>query len=216
MARPERAWRATVLRLATSALRACHPPPRPKTESCHERNCRVTSIDVLPLLAAGLAKFRSESQGALDDLTIESRRVLEWIHHDRKDYWQREFTGHTSNLNQARLQLQQAHTARRVGDHEPACIEEKRAVERAKRRVDTAHEKIQAVRRWTTVIDRAVDDFHRIRTQFGAWLEFELPRAVAALNEMSESLVSYISTEAPADPKRAASDGLADETARAA
>ena len=174
---------------------------------------RVTSIDVLPLLAAGLAKFRGEAQGALDDLTIETRRILEWIHHDRKEYWQRELHRAYEHLNQARLQLQQARTVRRVGDHEPACIDEKRAVERAKRRVETAHQKIEAVRHWTNVVDRAVDDFQRIRTQFAAWLEIELPRAVAALNQMSESLVSYISTEAPTDPQKAATDGRGGETA---
>ena len=174
---------------------------------------RVTSIDVLPLLAAGLAKFRGEAQGALDDLTIETRRILEWIHNDRKDYWRRELQRAYEHLNQARLQLQQARTARRVGDHEPACIDEKRAVERAKRRVETAHEKVEAVRHWAGVVDRAVDDFQRVRTQFAAWLEIELPRAVAALNQMSESLVSYISIEAPADPLRAAAGGPAGETA---
>ncbi len=177
---------------------------------------RVTSIDVLPLLAAGLAKFRGEAQGALEDLAIEVRRAQEWIHHDRKEYWQRELHRAYENLNQARLQLQQAHTARRVGDLEPACIDEKRAVERARRRVATAQEKIEAVRHWTTAIDRAVDDFHRIRTQFGTWLEIELPRGIAALSQMSESLVSYISTEAPVDPNRAAGDGLAGETASGA
>ena len=171
-------------------------------------SARVTSVDVLPLLAAGLAKFRGESQGVLDDLSIETRRILEWIHHDRKEYWQRELHRAYEQLNQARLQLQQARTVRRIGDREPACIDEKRAVERAKRRVDTAHEKIEAVRHWTGVVDRAVDDFQRIRTQFAGWLEIELPRAVAALNQMSESLVSYISTEAPTDPQRAATELL--------
>jgi hypothetical protein len=174
---------------------------------------RVTSVDVLPLLAAGLAKFRGEAQGALEDLAIEVRRALEWIHHDRKDYWQRELHRAYEQLNQARLQLQQAHTARRVGDHEPACIDEKRAVERAKRRVATAQEKIEAVRRWTTAVDRAVDDFQRIRTQFAGWLDIELPRGIAALNQMSESLVSYISMAAPADPQKAATGGRAEETA---
>ncbi len=176
-------------------------------------SARVKSIDVLPLLAAGLVKFRGEAHGALDDLTIEIRRILEWIHHDRKEYWQRELHRAYEHLNQARLQLQQARTARRVGNHEPACIDEKRAVERAKRRVETAHEKVEAVRHWSGVVDRAVDDFQRVRTQFAAWLEIELPRAVAALNQMSESLVSYISIEAPADTQKAATGGRACEAA---
>ncbi len=88
---------------------------------------------------------------------------------------------------------------RRVADREPACIDEKRAVERARRRVGTAERKIEAVRRWTGVIDRAADDFRRARTQFATWLDVDLSRAAAALDQMSESLVTYISLEAPSD-----------------
>ena len=54
------------------------------------RFARVTSIDVLQTLAAALQKFRGEAAGALDDLDIEIRRALEWIHHDRKEYWAQE------------------------------------------------------------------------------------------------------------------------------
>ncbi|MCE5268623.1 MAG: hypothetical protein LLG00_12125 [Planctomycetaceae bacterium] len=173
---------------------------------------RVTSIEVLPLLAAGVAKFRSDAQSALEDLGIEVRRAQEWIHHDRKEFWKRELQKAYEQLTQARLKLQQARTVRRIGNQEPACLDEQRAVDRAKHRVDVAQEKVEAVRHWTGKIDRAVDDFLRARSQFSAWLEVELPRGVAALNEMSESLVSYISMKAPAtDRAGEASPRTADE-----
>lgn len=43
------------------------------------RSAKVTSIDMLPLLAAALQKFRGEGMNALDDLETELRRLLEWI-----------------------------------------------------------------------------------------------------------------------------------------
>lgn len=162
------------------------------------RSAKVTSLDVLPLLTAALQKFRGESAAALDDLEIELRRITEWIHHDRKQFWTKECEKAYENLNQARLQLQQAKLSRRVGNHEAACVDEKRAVDRAKRRLDTANEKLDAVRRWTPKIDRAVDDFQRIRSQFATWLDTDMQRAAAALNQMSETLVNYITMEASA------------------
>ncbi|NLF08143.1 MAG: hypothetical protein GX594_09220 [Pirellulaceae bacterium] len=163
------------------------------------RSAKVASIDALPLLTAALQKFRGESAAALDDLEIELRRIDDWIHHDRKQYWTKERERAYEALNQARLQLQQAMLTRQVGDHAAACIDEKRAVERAKRRLETANEKLEAVRRWTPKIDRAVDDFQRVRSQFSIWLETDLQRAAAALNQMSETLVNYISLETPPD-----------------
>jgi hypothetical protein len=163
------------------------------------RTAKVSSIDVLPLLAAALQKFRSEGGGAMDDLETELRRALDWIHHERKDYWAQELRRAGEALIQARLQLQQAMTIRRIADRDPSCIDEKRAVERATRRVAKAQRKIEAVRRWTGKIDRAADDFRRARTQYATWLDIDLSRAAAALDFMSESLVTYISLEAPSD-----------------
>jgi hypothetical protein len=161
------------------------------------RSARVTSIDVLPLLAAAMQKFRSEAAGAVDDVESEVRRALDWIHHDRKDYWAQELRRAEEALNQARILLQQALTMRRVADRSPTCIDEKRAVERAKRRVETAHKKIAAVRHFEGVLDRAADDFRRAHTQFNGWLDVDLSRAVAALNAMSEALVTYVSMRSP-------------------
>jgi hypothetical protein len=176
------------------------------------RSAKVTSIEVLPLLAAALQKFRSEGAGAMEDLETEVRRAIEWIHHERKEYWARELHRANEALIQARLQLQQAMVVRRVADREPACIDEKRAVERARRRVETAQRKVEAVRHWTGIIDRAADDFRRARTQFSTWLDIDLSRAAAALDQMSESLVTYISLEAPSErPPPAAG---AEETAK--
>ena len=132
-------------------------------------------------------------------MEIELRRALDWIHHDRKEHWAQELRSAGEALIQARLKLQQAAVTRRVADREPSCIDEKRAVERARRRVATAERKIEAVRRWAGTIDRAADDFRRARTQFATWLDVNVSRAAAALDQMSESLVTYISLEAPSE-----------------
>src|SRR5664279_4214184 len=109
------------------------------------RSARVTSIGVLQTTAGALQRFRGESAGALDDLDIEVRRVLEWIHHDREEYWAQELRRSYEGASQARLQLQQARMSRQIAGHEPACVDEKRAMERAKRRLETAEQKVQAV-----------------------------------------------------------------------
>ncbi len=160
---------------------------------------RVTSIGVLQTLAAALQRFRGESASVLDDVEIELRRALEWIHHDRKEYWTHELRRAWEGQSQARVQLQQSRMSRRIAGHEPTCVDEDRALDRAKRRVETAEQKVEAVRRWTHDIDRAVDEFQRSRVQFTTWLDTDLMQAVAALNRMSESLASYVSLAAPTD-----------------
>ena len=176
------------------------------------RSARVASIDVLQTLAGALQRFRGDAASSLDDLEMELRHALEWIHHDRKEYWTREVQRGYENVTQARLQLEQARVMRRVAGREPSCIDEKRALERAKRRLETARQKVEAVEHWIYAVDRAVDEFRRSRAQFVTWLDTDLARAVAALNRMSESLDTYVSREAPAGPAPAAV-GAADSAA---
>lgn len=158
---------------------------------------RVGSIDVIPLLSTGLIKFRAEAAAAVDDIVNEVRRALEWVHHDRKDYWMHEYRRAQDKMNQARIALQQAQTMRKVGDRPPSCIDEKRALDKARRRVDLAQQKVQAVRHWETVLDRTADDLRRARTAFDTWLDTDLARAIAALNDMAESLTAYVSLKSP-------------------
>jgi DNA repair exonuclease SbcCD ATPase subunit len=160
-------------------------------------SARVTSIGVLQLVQSSLQKFRGESSAALDDLSAEIRRVSEWIHNDRKEYWTRELRRRWEAVSQARLQLQQARSSRRVAGREADCIDEERALDRAKRRMEEAEEKVRAVQHWTLAIDRAIDEFQRNRNKFAVWLDTDLPKAVAALRRMSEALDDYISLEAP-------------------
>jgi hypothetical protein len=161
------------------------------------RFARVTSIDVLQTTASALQKFRSEAAVAMDDLEANIRRALDWIHHDRKEYWSQELRRGNDRLSEARIQLQQAQASRRIEGHEPACVDEQKALDRAKRRVQLVEEKIRAVQHWNHTIDHTIEEFKRSRGQFTIWLEIELPQAVAALQRMSESLDNYVSLETP-------------------
>ena len=127
---------------------------------------KVTSIDAVGRMSAALQAFRAEAGSGLDDLQMEIQRGLQWIHHDCREYWSVEVRRASERVTEARLNLQQAMTYRRVADHQPTCIDEKRALAAAKRRLQIAQDKVQAVRHWARVIDRAVDEYRGVRTPF--------------------------------------------------
>ena len=105
-------------------------------------------------------------------------------------------------VSEARIQLQQAMTSKRVADHEPSCYDEKKAVDRAKRRADLAEKKKKIVRHWQVAIDHAVNEYRGARTQLSSWLDAEVPRGLAALDRLSQALESYVSLEIPAGVAR--------------
>ncbi len=161
---------------------------------------RVKSIEVLEVIASALKTFRADSLSALDDLDIELHRALEWIHHDRTEYWKRELRLSEEKVTEAKLRLKQAETARRMDDYRPDCVDEKRVLERAKQRFRVAEQKVKAVQTWTHTIDRAVSACQQARTQFVVWLDDDIPKGVASLKRMTGSLETYVALQVPVDP----------------
>jgi hypothetical protein len=157
---------------------------------------RLTRIDAVREMAAALDAFRSEAMAAIEGLDMEVRRALEWIQHDRHDHWNHEVRRGWDRITETRIQLQQAKTARRVGEHEPACADEKKALARAKQRLEVAQERVEAVRHCAREIERAVDDYRGARTPLSAWLDSEASKALAALRRMAENLEDYLAVHA--------------------
>jgi hypothetical protein len=160
-------------------------------------------------MAAAVDAFRAEAIATLEGLDMDLRRALEWIHVDRSEHWNGEVRRGWDRITQARIQLQQARTVRRVGDHEPACPDEKKALDRAKRRLETAQQKVEAVRRCARVIDEAVNDFRGARMPLSAWLESEAPKAIASLHRMMDNLETYVALQAPSGAAPMGGPGMA-------
>ncbi len=171
---------------------------------------RLTSIEAVRQMAAAVQAFRDVSAAAVDELQMEIRRAMEWIHHDRKEHWARELRRAWDRVAEAKVQLQQARTYRRVGDRTPSCIDERKALEAANRRLRLVEEKIETVRRWERVIDRSVDECRGEFTQFSSSIQMELAKAIATLDRMSESLETYVATGIPAAPAPAPAEKSAD------
>ena len=164
------------------------------------RPASVKSIDALQAMSTGLQCFRDEASSALDDLEIEIRRALQWIGQDCRQYWHHEVRQSRDKVTEAKLQLQHAMMFRRIDDEQRAsCIEEKKALEQAKRRLQIAESKIEAISHWTVAIDRAVNEYRGSRSQFVNWLEADFPRAVAVLGRMIAALETYVRLGTPVD-----------------
>ena len=165
---------------------------------------RLSRTDAVVEMAAAVETFRNEATAALDGLDMEIRRGLEWIHHERHDHWNQQVRRGWEQITAARVQLQQAMTARRIDAHDPACIDEKKALARAKQRLETAQEKVEAVRHCAREIDRGVDEYRGARTPLSSWLDSDAPKALATLRRMMDHLEAYLSREQGAGRERGA------------
>jgi hypothetical protein len=159
------------------------------------QRARVTSIDAVDDFAAALRCFQHEASTALETLQLKIHRAVQWIEYDQKKYWTRQLRRSEQQVQEAKIDLQRCLTFKRIGDHRPACIEEKRALERAKRRQQVCREKLEAVRKWSRAIVRAVFEYKAGVGELSGWLQSDAERAVALLERISQTLQQYVAAE---------------------
>lgn len=176
------------------------------------RSAKVTSIDAVKTFAAALRCFQDNASTALDNVNMAGQRALGWIQDEQKGYWALQVRRSYERLGEARAALHLARTTKRIAGHEPSCVDEKRAVERAQRRLRLAEEKVQAVRQWSRTADRAVIEYRGCVGQLATWLDADCPRAIAALERMSGALGAYVAVKSTAQ-KVDLPDGIQDNAA---
>jgi len=170
----------------------------------------ITSTEVVRNLKVALGEFEDDARDGVTQLLLELRRAVDWIEHDRARYWPREVQRASDAVVVARNDLERCEMALRSEDKR-SCYEQKLALDRAKRRLRLAEEKVRAVRRWRVVLQRQADNFQGRLAKMTNYLDSDLPRSVAALDRMMSALDKY--TEKAAPVEQGGTAGQSPETA---
>jgi len=157
----------------------------------------VRSVDTLAFVKAALAAFAHESGQSLAEVELQGQRAVDWITGDQAAYWKAEVRRRADHVNQAKKDLEHCRTFKKVGDTAPSCVEEKKALERAKQRLAAAEAKQEAVRRWTPVVQQQFRETCVRLVRFREVIDVDCPRAAAHLERMLKALDEYRQMASP-------------------
>ncbi|MFM8578166.1 MAG: hypothetical protein ACKOCN_05125 [Planctomycetaceae bacterium] len=158
----------------------------------------VRSIDTLAFIKAALASYGYESGQALSEIEIEGRRSVDWIVSDQASYWKGESRRCADLVNKAIKDLEHCRTFKKVGDNTPSCVEEKKNLDKARRLLERAERKQEAVRRWTPVVQQQFREACVRLVHFREVVDVRVPRAIARIERMLKALEAYGSVASPA------------------
>lgn len=161
-----------------------------------DRSAQVTSIDAIRAFRAAISKFDAGARDAVTLITLEVRKALDWLEHDRARYWPEQLRKASEWVVQARNELERCQLT--YGSQErPSCYEQKKALEKAKRRLRLCEEKVQAVRRWVRTVRAELNEFNGQMARMNNLLETDMVRAGGALERMLRALDQYVETSPP-------------------
>jgi chromosome segregation ATPase len=159
---------------------------------------RVTSTEALELFRANLIVFVTRARRALADTTDEVRATRGWLEHDRRMHWQSEIRRKTKALEQAQQELMSVNLSK---NNEAARMARHAAVAKARRDLSEAEEKLRAVKKWIQNYDSRVEPLAKSTESLSQFLESDMPKAIAYLVQVQNTLDAYIhgTSSAPAN-----------------
>lgn len=153
-------------------------------------SANIQSLDAVRDVRLALIAFGERSELALAELRAKIDRTLAWLEQDRPMYWREQERRAYDGVAGARVAYESCRT-RTVGGRHSECIEEKIALQRAKSRLEFCHQKMEVVRRWNVEAARQVDEYRGRSGPLQRRLEDEVPKVIALLSRMIESLEAY-------------------------
>lgn len=158
---------------------------------------RVTSVDDLARFRAALVKALDELRLAIGEAESEVGRMRGWIERDQQLYWQSQHRKAQEDVAVCKSALFRKQMVTSSKDQKPSVVDEKKALERAQRRLALCEERRAAVKKWAVQITREEILFKAGLAPLSAMVDRELPHALALLTRMLEHLDAYTSLQAP-------------------
>ncbi len=151
----------------------------------------VKSIEAIRNFRVTLIKFAEKVTDAVESMKDQVFHAVSWVELDQPRHWhQQELTAY-DRVSEARIQLEVSKMRKETADFRPSLIEEKQALQAAKRRLEYCRQKVQLVKAAAFKVRHEADEFQGRLSQVDRLLETDLPNMIAMLERMVSSLEAY-------------------------
>ena len=154
----------------------------------------ISDVAALEEFRRALIRFREELGVAIAEADSEIKSIFIWLERDRMLHWRRAVPRFEEELTSGKTALFRKEMQTMGTGQRPSTIDEKKAVERMKRRVEDARERLEFTRRWLVTLERNVSLYKGAMAPVQALYDRELPDAILRLRNMTLALEAYLAT----------------------
>ncbi len=154
---------------------------------------RVTSVEALDAFKANLLIYLSKARPTLEEISSDVQRIRLWLQHDQRIHWEGQMRRRLKTLEEA----QQALATARLANFRDARTAEVMAVRRAKHAVEEAETKLKILKKWDRDFDSQMLPLSRHLDKLHTYLANSLPKAVAYLTQVGNTLDAYSDRSQP-------------------
>jgi chromosome segregation ATPase len=155
---------------------------------------KVTSTDALENFRASLIIFRGKAKKSVDEVTEQVSRTRMWLQHDQRTHWEGELRRNRKILQQAEQEMS---SARLTSHNESAMMARQAMVNKAKRAITEAEDKLRRIKNWIQNYDSKVDPLAKRLESLRNYLDTDVPRAIGYLANAQKILEDYARSPGP-------------------
>ena len=154
----------------------------------------ITDIGALDEFRRALIRFREELGVAVAEADSDVKSTFVWLERDRMLHWKRAVPRLDEELTSTKAALFRKEMQTMGTGQRPSTIDEKKAVGRAKARVEDARERFDKTRRWLMTLEREVSLYKSHMSPMASLIDRDLPEAIQLLRNMALALEAYLAT----------------------
>lgn len=153
------------------------------------RAADVRSVEAIRAFRSDLVEYQSKLRQAIELLGVELARGEDWFD-NQKSYWPAESRRASDQLAEARSAHSRCMLVKGK-ERASACDDERKAMLDAMQRLSYAEQQIGITKRWCLQVNHDADEFRNRMSRIVALVDGKIPRALATLDQLTESLDRY-------------------------
>lgn len=150
---------------------------------------RVNSIDAIRGVRAAVIVFTERAQSALGEVNSEAQKTIMRLRLEAGPRWIKRLRERQDAWVAARSELIRKQAS--FSSDNPTCIEQRKAVDKAKAAVEEAQQKIERIKRLITELERQYTLYKGHAAGLSEQVSRSLPLSIARLDRMTDALEAY-------------------------
>jgi hypothetical protein len=160
----------------------------------------IESLEILKDFRARMVEFDNLCRNALMGLDGEVKHVQEWLGAQQIPGLERQLRKCEEAVNKAQSDLVEAKWREATAGAKSSGYDERKTLERAKRRKEETEARLDAARRWRLALQQSIGKLSTPCNVLANLLEHMTPLALARLDRMLDNLEDYFQTPSGGKP----------------
>ena len=150
----------------------------------------VHNTEAVERVREALASFAHQVDEGLTEIAAESRRMLDWLEHDRPRYWKRQIQLAWDGVEQAKKELHRC-LMYPIADERPSCTEQRAALKKAQAHFAYCEQKAERLKSWCREVRHELYEYEGRISQLKSYAEIDVVQSIALLGRILDRIEEY-------------------------